>query len=194
MQINFLKTLKAMSFAELVVVMAVIGTITALTLPGLKKYSQKTELGEQAKKVYLTLEDALDNAVLTQGPIRSWSFSTPKGYFAAYIEPNIKYTSVNLENATLTTVDGAKITVTSCDDDYCIIEADVNGSKYPNVVGKDIFTFRVTKDGNDEYYLPESLRPEKGTVGEILMQHGWKFSDNLWKCNSQSISNGNCQY
>ncbi len=176
---------RAMTFAELALVLTIIGVISALVLPGLKKYSQKTELGEQTRNVYLTLEDMLDNAILSEGPIRNWDFDSST-FFERYVVPNVKYTSAS--KSYVYTMDGAKLTLLSCDGSMCQIQADVNGDKYPNLSGKDIHVFQITKDGDDDYYRPETVQPLEGSAAELLRLHNWKFSDNLWDCTSNSCT------
>lgn len=196
----FNKKSKAMSFAELVVVFAIIGTISAITIPSLKRYSQRTELGEQAKKVYLNLEDAADNAILTEGPMRNWNMSSNKVFFEKYLEPNIRHTRVTNngscgdEACSIITVDGALLSVAKCNGTSCQVYADVNGSKFPNLAGKDQFRFQFTKSGDDSYYRPESIQPLKDSVESELRKHNWKFSDKLWDCTTASSYNGSCQY
>ena len=53
----------AMTLAEVLLVLVIIGTVSALTVPTLKKYSQRTENAKMALKGYNTLVGALDLAI-----------------------------------------------------------------------------------------------------------------------------------
>ena len=66
MQIN-LKKLTAVSLVEVLVVLSIMGVLAALTVPSLKKHSQKTEYARLAQKGYVELEHAIDLAVVETG-------------------------------------------------------------------------------------------------------------------------------
>lgn len=193
---------RALTYAELALVMAIIAMTASLTIPQLKKHSQRTELGIQAQKVYLNLEDVADNAVMTEGPMRNWDFSSNKSFFEKYLVPNIRTTKVvnngtcGNEECYLYTADGAKISVANCDGSKCQAYVDVNGDNLPNLTGKDQFRFQYTKDGDDEYYLPETVKPLKNGVEAELAAHGWHFSVDLWDCSPSNAAqyNGSCKY
>lgn len=169
----FNKKNSAMSFVEIVLVLAVIGVVASMTIPGLKKHSQRTELAAQAKKAYLNLNEAVDNATLTAGPIRNWSFSSNSVFLDNYITPNIKHTDVDSANAILYSVDGMMYQVVGCNGSVCSVNVDVNALAPPNLNGKDIFRFDIEK--NSSKVIPS---PEYGT--EALWKNNWKFTDAMW--------------
>lgn len=186
----FNKTKRALSFAELIIVLVIIGTIAAITIPGMKKHSQRSELAVQCKKVYLLLEDAVDNAILSYGPIRSWSMSSNKFVFDTYIAPNLKMNSsvsTGDNNCYAVTPSGIKISVTECSGTICLFHVDVNGtSRPPNLVGKDVFEFQLNKA--DENVVPSSYGG-----ADLLRQNNWKFTDNLWNCTWTQGNGNNCK-
>ena len=195
------KIKKAMTFGEIIVVLMILGVLASVTIPGLKKYSQKTELGELGRKSFLNIEDAVDNAILTEGPVRNWDFSSSANFFNKYIEPNIRHTKVDTASNSLITSDGSSIKVIACSESdneatlsYCQLEVDVNGNKAPNLDGKDKFRFQISKNGNHAYYVSESVKPLQNSVGEQLAKNNWKFSDNLWNCDPASAYTGGCVY
>jgi len=63
MQVNS-KRFKAMTLIELLLVLSIMGTIAALTMPGLKKHSQKTENAKIAQQGYQVLEQSIDMAMV----------------------------------------------------------------------------------------------------------------------------------
>lgn len=169
----FWKKNKAMSYVELVLVLTIIGVIASLTLPALKKHSQRTELGELAKKAYSTIEDAMDNAILEKGPMRNWDFSSNQTFFNEYVVPNINNTSIDAGNVTLVTNDGSRITIAECNGSMCHFHVDVNNTKGPNLTGKDNFEFQVNK-------ATENVVPHSFGGADELARNRWKFTDELW--------------
>ena len=84
----FLKKLKAVSYVEVVLVLVIVGVISAIAIPSLKRYSQREELGRQTQKAYLTLTEAFDQAVTLYGSSRKWP--TGQGAFTSYIVPQLQ--------------------------------------------------------------------------------------------------------
>lgn len=181
----FNKKNKAMSFAELIIVLAIIGTIASLTLPGLKKYSQRAEFAKEAQKAYTNIEGALDNAILLSGPIRNWNFNDNTAFFNNYLAPNIKHTSV--DNGSMITFDGMTMSVSGCNGNICVVDVDVNAEKLPNVSGKDQFKFEILKS-------EETSRPHSKGVEKLLRENDWRFSDKLWNCSTADKYDGTCTY
>lgn len=172
----FLKKSKAMSYVELIMVITLIGVVASLTIPSVKKHSQRTELATLAKKAYLTLEDAIDNATVTEGPMRNWDFSSNNTFCSKYLVPNLKTLSSNCAAATFTLKDGMKVDIAECNGNFCHFHVDINGTtKGPNMVGKDFFEFQVNK-------AKENVEPASYGGADILRRNNWKFTDNLWNC------------
>lgn len=173
------KTKRALSFAELIIVLTIIGTIAAMTIPGMKKHSQRTELAAQCKRAYLLLEDAVDNAILTYGPVRSWNMSSNKFVFDNYLLPSLKTSSsvsIDDNNSYAVTPDGMRIQVAECNNSICHFHVDVNGtSRPPNLVGKDNFEFQLNKSD-------ENITPAPHGGAGLLRKNNWKFTDKLWNC------------
>ena len=66
-----------------------------MTIPQLKKYSQRTDYEKRVQKAYVTLEEVIDNAVMEHGIIKHWAKKTSEDkLFSTYFIP---YFSV-LEN------------------------------------------------------------------------------------------------
>lgn len=169
----FNKKVRGMTYVELVLVLTIVGVISSLTLPALKKYSQRSELGELGRKAYANIEDSIDNAILHKGPMRNWDFSSNTTFFNEYIEPNVNHTALDAANANLVTNDTQSMTVQDCDGAVCFILVDVNNTKAPNLAGKDTFKFKIDKTA--EKVIPDSY----GGTDE-LARNGWKFTDTHW--------------
>ena len=183
----------AMTYIELIMVIAIIGAISAVALPSLKRHSQKTEFAALAKKAYMDLEDAMDNAVLTEGPMRNWDFSSNTTFCNKYLAPNMTLLKNNCDaSSSISTRSLMTMTVAECDGSRCHVHVDVNGSKRPNLVGKDFFEFQVNRVDNGGIHKAETVQPASHGGADLLRRKDWKFTDNLWRCQWTSGNTNKC--
>lgn len=75
---NYKNEKTAFTLAETLVVLAIVGTIAALTIPGLISGTQNKEYIAGAKKGYATISRATEMVQNTLGPISMWSSYTTK--------------------------------------------------------------------------------------------------------------------
>lgn len=185
---SIFKKSKAFTIAELLLVLFIIGIISTLTVPTLRKFVFRSQFERGAQKAYLTINEAFDEAIVIYGSPHKWK-SNPDGKSANdMITEQLKLQSNGL------TEDGMKIDV-NCSATGCDFTADINGpKKEPNLEGKDIFNFKVTfaqvetkdtpedeKNPVDEetgIALTDKILPQ-GTA-EKLMQNNWRYTDELW--------------
>ena len=68
---------KALAFtlAEILIVMGIIGVVSALTIPNLNSSTADKERVAKVKKIYQNLEEAQERAVATYGPMKTWFVS-----------------------------------------------------------------------------------------------------------------------
>ena len=68
---------KALAFtlAETLIVMGIIGVVSALTIPNLNSSTADKEKVAKVKKIYQNLEEAQERAVATYGPMKTWFVS-----------------------------------------------------------------------------------------------------------------------
>ncbi len=175
----------AMTFAEILLVVGIIGTIAMLSLPGLKKHSQMTEMGRLAQKAYLTIDEAMENAILTHGSMKKWKLDDNKYFCETYLAPNVKTVEVSCTSTAdnvsyIITANGIKMTIAECLGDFCHVHVDVNGSKLPNKYGKDFFEFAVVKS-------TQKVRPHC-PVERWLRANNWVFTKEVWDCNASCSS------
>ena len=169
----FFKKLKAVSYVEVVLVLVIVGVISAIAIPSLKRYSQREELGRQTQKAYLTLTEAFDQAVTLYGPSRKWA--TGQAAFTSYIVPQLQvYKTVS--GTQVITKDGMDFragSYASGEWAYLGIIVDVNGSeKGPNKYGKDIHIFDIK-------YNTGKVEPSYADTVS-LYENNWKFTDGIW--------------
>ena len=165
-----LKKIKAVSYVEVVLVLIIIGVVSSMAIPTLKKYTQKQEFAKDAQKAFYTLNEVVDNATTIQGPIRKISADK---VFSDFLQPSFKKQTAGTNYTT--TKDGMKFvkyTPTTADSEHIYISVDVNGSaKGPNAAGKDIQYFKIKlSDG--------TVLPEGDT--KILYENNWTYPDELW--------------
>ena len=68
---------KALAFtlAEILIVMGIIGVVSALTIPNLNSSTADKERVAKVKKIYQNLDEAQSRAVATYGPMKTWFVS-----------------------------------------------------------------------------------------------------------------------
>lgn len=177
---------KAFTFAELAIVMLILGIIAMMTIPGLRRVMQRSQFERGAQKAYLTFNEAFDEAVVLYGPPHTWS-KNPEGKTPTeMISEHLKIQDNGL------TADGMALTV-NCVDGKCSFTADVNGpKKEPNLYGKDIFEYELylskldpadnqkgtIEGGDDEVDITDRVIPLDDAAE--LQRNGWRFTDELW--------------
>lgn len=183
----------AMTYIELVMVIAVIGTVAAVALPTLKRHSQKTEFAALAKKAYMDIEDAMDNATLTEGPMSNWDFSSNTTFCSKYLAPNLTLAKNNCAASnSVSTRSLMTMTVAECNGSLCHVHVDVNGQQAPNLVGKDNFEFQVNRVDNGGLNKAETVQPASHGGADLLRRNGWKYTDKLWRCVWTSGNTNKC--
>ncbi|MDR1112535.1 MAG: hypothetical protein LBL18_02085 [Bacteroidales bacterium] len=72
-----------------------IGVISAMTVPGIRKHSERTEMAALAKKGYNTLEQAFDTAIANnEEPVDKWdNISRASSFLRAHIAPYANITN-----------------------------------------------------------------------------------------------------
>ena len=70
-----MKKLIAFTLAETLVVIGIIGVVSALTLPNLNSSTGNKEKVAQVKKIYQNLNDAYGRAVAKYGPFQTWTIN-----------------------------------------------------------------------------------------------------------------------
>ena len=67
-----MKKILAFTLAETLIVMGIIGIVSALTLPNLNSSTGEKEKVAKVKKIYQNLDDAYNRAVAVYGPLDEW--------------------------------------------------------------------------------------------------------------------------
>ena len=67
-----MKKFFAFTLAETLIVMGIIGIVSALTLPNLNSSTGEKEKVAKVKKIYQNLNDAVGRAIAVYGPLDEW--------------------------------------------------------------------------------------------------------------------------
>ncbi len=210
------------TLAEVLITLAIIGVVAALTIPTVVKNYQKTQTIAKLKKAYSMINQAYNMSQAENGMYQTWDRGVDIGsteyfdrYWKSYLKvskicntysdcgykrnqpwkkPNGDYVTTAVvasnERTTFLTPDGILFAIftssaTTTVNDSVVI--DLNGSKEPNQLGKDVFRFTRTDKG----ILPlcydntiSSVNSNCSKTGEgtccaaKLAREGWEIKDN----------------
>lgn len=161
----------AFTLAEVLITLALIGIVAALTLPTLIQKQQKIETTSRLKKFYSAMSQAILLSENDNGPSKDWDktyyVNNEDGnydnitnrnlvltYFNKYLKAYLKYLEIEDNPEDLQdeeTGQASRIRVHFADGSYmniyngaCMdLDFDVNGKRKPNLLGKDIFKFII---------------------------------------------------
>lgn len=185
----------AMTFSEVLITLTIIGVVAAITIPPLKKYTQKNEFVTKLKKAYVTLEQNLDFMTEEKGPISKWNFKNLTiDDFAEYLLVAYKCEGDTKDNCfaksygtlsggtgnapsstPILLLDGTSMALENCTENACDIVVDVNALEKPNIYGVDYFTLQIDK--NKEKIIPKEGNTDDCLVEDII-KDGWQI--NYW--------------
>lgn len=169
---------KALTIGELLITMAIIGTIATLVLPGFLKDYHKTLYTTKLKKTVETLENAVNQACVdnnvsyfSQTPYVQAGGTQQQAFIDKYFK---KASGVNsnpfaTQYAILNTGEKKAISLAAthgwakldsgeaisfyCANgySYCVFRVDINSTDGPNVGGRDYFALFIEKNNNKIY-------------------------------------------
>lgn len=197
-----IKKIAAVTLVELLVVLTVISTITALTLPALKRHSQKTEYAKLAQKGYNILEQAIDLSIAkTDNKPENWHVTGStlvkdylkqhllivkdctasntdecfKGYRSFKGAPQDVY---NPATSSVLLADGIVISGAGGNtDSQAGLIIDVNGPSEPNMEGVDIFFFDFGRfDSNCTFSATGQWKLCPQNHAKNLMEDNWTIT------------------
>ena len=172
-----LKKLKAISYVEIILVLTIVGVISSISIPSMKRHSQKSEFGVLAKKSYLSLNEAVDNSILTHGPMRNWFDS----------QGSLKNIWINVVRPSFASVGGSGVTLLTKDKLFYRLENPNAADSKEMEIFVDLNTTNVgpNTSGKDQHYLiidldKESVYPKVGSDTETLSKNNWVYTNELW--------------
>ena len=202
-----MKMKKAFTLAEILVTLMIIGVISAITIPTIKKISDEHTYVTAAKKAYETVSLATKNIKSKEGPVKLWvdEYDIMGGLFEK--EMNAKSNGEDYEEHEVVQLNGesagdffinieildgsmwyfetaSKNCNLSDSDLYsnacAVIKVDTNGKNDPNMVGLDVLGFYIKSDGT---VLPFGSGDSASTASCSKDGTGWG-------CTSRIITEG----
>ena len=171
----------AFTLAEVLITLGIIGVVAALTIPSVIINYQKKETVTKLKKVYTTLSNAAEMSIAENGDMKGWDWTLAQTdvdkfvetYYVPYLSisekkwPNENYRISNLAGRLMISNYSQLVSVilsngqiiifkVAHDTGYMWIFADINGTKGPNRVGKDVFVFdgrNFAQRDSNKYYI-----------------------------------------
>lgn len=196
---NNLKKIVAMTLAEVLITMGIMGVVFALTVPTIKGNSDKRRMESLLQKSYTIVNQAIDMSLAkdTEDRISQWDFTSQEGMFnrlSKHISMQkicssgsqecfaTKYKHLSSGGYFDTTFHKTKSGIMSgdisfqfeeCDGSECHLHVDLNGPKEPNVIGYDFFEFVLYKD-DTRGLAGRSCGTDFCRTGEI-MDNNWEI-------------------
>ena len=144
----------AFTLAETLIVMGIIGIVSALTLPNLNASTGEKEKVAKVKKLYQNLDDAYGRATAVYGPINEWFLNdtTETAQKTRFMERMTEFMKVSkkVNSTTYILADGTEIsTYYFSQSEGYNIRIDIDGpNKGKNRDGVDGFYFRIMPNNN----------------------------------------------
>lgn len=201
MQINkTFKKIVAMTLAEVLVTLGILGTVFALTVPTLKGNADKRKMETLVKKSFLMVNQAIDMSLANdpEDEVGKWNFSSnsdmfnrltkylnvqkicPGGSKECFAKTYKFFSNGNVYSgidfsATRSAILSGNIAyqVNQCDGSMCHIHVDVNGPEEPNVIGYDYFEFVFYKDSRGLTYHGGN---DDFSKSQSIMENEWTIT------------------
>lgn len=163
---------KAFTLAEVLITLGIIGVVAALTIPVLIMNYQKKQTVTQLKKVYSALQQSIQMSQTEYEDISDWDWTlNANDFFMKYLAKNFnvikncgteqgcwnntgiltlsgtEYIPNPLKSSgwsSLVLSDGVYISLYKVENNHVHFMVDLNGSKKPDMLGKDIFEMTFT--------------------------------------------------
>jgi len=201
---------KGFTLAEVLITLAIIGVVSALTVPGLMNSYQKQTYVTQLHKVYNEMSQALtqyktDRNALNLKEAGLTSDANVQSFIETYFKiinkcdswtpcfanlSEYKYMNGNsigdrAHPKSYTLASGAAIRpMYSLEGEKLInVFVDINGSKGPNILGRDLFFFGIYNNGMiDDFYNSATNAPLSTTIRETVYTENCKSGGNVYGC------------
>ena len=137
-----IKKIVAFTLAEVLLALAIVGTIATMTIPTLNYNKTKKERSVRLKRFYSKMTNAVEMMNLNT-PIRSMGNPSGKTFewYMQYLDPYMGHKAVDKDNLTVYYADGSSLYLIEMGGSCLPVRYDVNGDKAPNMEKKDRFRF-----------------------------------------------------
>lgn len=190
----FFGVFKAFTLAEVLITLAIIGVIAAITIPTLIKEYQKNVAVEELKNSYTTMAQAVKMSENVNGSAYSWNYganqtaSDTLTWFNKYLAPYLKYTSISNDatNVDVFLANGVRITF-SMYTNFMQVRVGLNGNKSAQY-GKNVFWFCFDTNDHTNTFKPYDYGVNPGDLGT----RGYWTNNSTYGCNTSSTFKTHC--
>ena len=174
-----MKKILAFTLAETLIVMGIIGIVSALTLPNLNSSTGEKEKVAKVKKIYRDLNDAYGRAIAVYGPVEEWFTNDTTDEqetkrfgerFTEFLKTSKitvnggDYGAILADGTQIHTPNGVDLNTSKYYNGLKfvgVIVVDIDGpNKGKNINGQDVFYFDVMSDGT---IVPDGYNAETGS-------------------------------
>jgi prepilin-type N-terminal cleavage/methylation domain-containing protein len=169
------------TLAEVLITLAIIGVVAALTIPSVVRNYQKTQTVTRLKKAYTIMNQAVAMSELENAPKEQWNYSLDAStFYENYLKkilkgvaglrlstPTLTYTALDGKTRCTWAVCGINVRKIGLADGMFLfignsysqlvgwrpMAIDINGEKGPNRAGKDMFTMDIFAESKDKVTL-----------------------------------------
>ena len=160
---------KAFTLAELLIALAIVGIIAALTLPSLTKMKQEAGAGPQLSKVKASVEDAAGRIFMEDPSVKLSDYTNFAGKISEYLvmTETTEAGKYRLKDGVVISFAAPSGSVSNASGTpFKDVLVDLNGSNMPNADGVDKFKFTLSSQG---------LMVPQGCAAK-LASNNWKAS------------------
>ncbi len=161
---------KAFTLAEVLITLMIVGVVSSMTLPSVIGKYNKIQTVTKLKKSYTVLSQAIKLSEVENGSLDYWDYTlSTTEFWQRYLA---KYISIGSKTLTQSGIQYRYLNGEACRETFCVrdsysvflsdgtsvvvsaftgfsngrvIMLDINGSKEPNMLGKDFFAFAIIK-------------------------------------------------
>lgn len=199
---NTFKNIVAMTLAEVLITLTIMGVVFSLTVPTLKANADKKKMETLLQKSYTTVSNAIDMSLANdpEDSLTQWNFSNNEKMFdrlAKFINvqkvcsggteecfvKNYKFFSTGqYYNNAVSFMDeksgimagDISFQFNECNGSSCHLHVDLNGPLEPNVIGYDYFEFVLHKDDTQALTGYSGCGTDFCRTAEI-MENNWEI-------------------
>lgn len=187
------------TLAEVLITLAIIGVVSAMTIPTLINNYQKKATAIKLEKFYTNMAQAIKLSEVDNGPSNTWDYGTHQSdtatlkWFNTYIAPYLRY---SVEKSSKVAADNDSIQVSLPDGTIAKfwipstnmhIFAYLNGEK-SQIDGKDTFIFFLKSTEQNNAFTPYDYDADPAKSG----QREYWTSDPNYGCNKTSANKAHC--
>lgn len=201
------KKTQGFTLAEVLITLGIIGVVAALTLPILIQKYRNNEVEAKLKKVYSTMNQAIQLSELDNGPKEFWpaacdiedesSENYCKNYYKKYILPYLKYSKIQ----EFESFRGYNLAIYLLDGSLLVTKEGYDYNFFPNAKNFDISTYAqmdengkiIGREGNGKTYF--SFRFFPSSKNDIHAHKGFEpYAFHLTELSKESLTTIDAKY